>query len=76
MALRKPGYEPGGTEFSHGKGLMAPEERGYPPREYEQLHAQFRVDPDDPAAVANYRGLGDRSDKATTPPVREVGPAK
>lgn len=75
MATKRPGTEPGGSEFSHGKGLMAPEERGYLPMEYEQLHAQFRVDPDDPAASANYRGIGDRSDKPTTPPVRESGPA-
>lgn len=76
MATKRPGFEPGGSEFSHGKGLMPPPHRGYEPMEYEQLHAQFRVDPDDPTAQANYDGIGDRFDKPTTPPVRETGPAQ
>ena len=76
MAVRKPGYEPGGTEFAHGKGLMAPLERGYEPREYEVLHAQYRVDSIEPESSENYLGIGDRTDKETTIPVREKGPAK
>lgn len=77
MAARKPGLEPGGTEFSHGKGLMSNTDRGYVPMEYEEHHSLYRMDSLDPGATPSYDGTGrDRDDRETTTPVREKGPAK
>lgn len=72
MVLKK-GVEPGGSEFSHGKGLMPPEERGYEPMEWEQHLASMRTDPTDPSAEISYTNP---SKSGATPRVRERGPAK
>lgn len=50
--------EPGESEYSWGRGLMAPPDRGYAPTTAEQLHALYRNDKDptntDGSAVPNY----------------------
>lgn len=72
MVLKK-GIEPGGSEFSHGKGLMPPLERDYEPREYEQHLASMQTDSTDPNATVDYRRPGK---SGATPRVRERGPAR
>lgn len=71
MAVFKKVGEPGASEFSHGKGLMPPEESGYPPSGAEQLRALYSMDNIDPEAVPNYIGEGFRTDKPPTVPVRD-----
>jgi len=72
MVLKK-GVEPGGSEFSHGKGLMPPEERDYVPMEWEQHLASMQTDSTDPSAEVNYTKP---SRPGATPRVRERGPAR
>lgn len=48
------GVEPEESEFSYGKGLMAPISRGHEPTQIEQLKAVQRTNPANPASVASY----------------------
>lgn len=74
MATRKPGTEPGGSEFSHGKGLMSPLDRDYIPEGYETLRAYWQVDSVDPEAELDYNPTRPRQDhKDITNPTRETG---
>jgi hypothetical protein len=72
MAMKK-GKEPGGSEFSHGRGLHPQDEALVPREGYQELHALYRMDSTDPAAQPNYKGERDRTDKETTIPTREKG---
>jgi len=53
--VRRPGFTPGESEFSWGKGRMAPPDLADPSL-WDQMRAVYRTDPADPAAVANYDG--------------------
>jgi hypothetical protein len=86
------GIEPGETEFSHGKGLVPPQVRGYVPTDRVWLNAAYQTDPGNPEAsiegtlVANptqsHRDpvtgvyVPGDLDVSATPRVREVGPSK
>lgn len=65
MPLKR-GVEPGESEYSHGKGQMAPPLRGYIPTQYDQVVAERRTDTTDPGS-----GLDDASPDPYTP--RQVG---
>lgn len=47
------GQEPGPSEFSHGRGLVAPTELADPSLS-EELRAVYRTNPADPGDVANF----------------------
>lgn len=49
MVLQK-GVEPGGSEFSWGKGLVAPLERGHTPTNRQILSAMYSTDAANPLA--------------------------
>lgn len=51
--MAKFGVEPGESEFSWGKGLEAPESRGYVPEPWEVAAAIRRTDSADAEAVAD-----------------------
>lgn len=46
-----PNVEPGASEFSHGRGLMAPLTQGHEPTQIEIMKAIMRTNPADPGAV-------------------------
>lgn len=48
---RSKNVEPGESEFSWGKGLQAPESRGYEPTNFDQMKALQRSDSADESAV-------------------------
>lgn len=50
--------EPGGSEFSHGRGLMPNVQYGYEPSQVDIMRAEKRTDTTDPASVASYDDLG------------------
>lgn len=75
MVLKK-NVEPGESEYSYGKGMVGPEERGYTPTQVDILRAEKRTDSTDPDSTANYTDLGNPDRYGGQPPLtREVGPS-
>lgn len=52
MPLKR-GVEPGESEFSHGKGQIAPPMRGYVPTQYDLMLAERRTDTTDPGSAVD-----------------------
>lgn len=71
MAMQRD-QEPKDSEYSHGRGLMPPTSLA-DPSGYEQMRAIYAMDSTDASATPNYEGLGYRTDKGVTIPVRETG---
>ncbi len=85
------GVEPGESEFSHGKGMVPPQSRGYVPTNRVMLNAFYQTDSSNPNAtvegtlVANptqthldpVTGVPVMGDleESATPRVRESGPS-
>lgn len=72
----KIGLTPGESEFSWGRGMMAPVERGYEPEQWDQLVGHRRTDSTDAGSEVDYRALGnpDRFGPGL-PQVRETAPS-
>lgn len=71
MVLKR-GVEPGESEFSHGKGMMAPTELDYEPNLWDQLVAYRRMDSTDSTSTPDYRVSGNPDHfGAGLPQVRE-----
>lgn len=58
MVVKNAGTEPGGSEFSYGKGLQSPESLGHVPTEYEQMRAIYALNPADTGAAVDYVAQG------------------
>ena len=73
MVLKR-GVEPGESEYSHGRGLMPPEERGYVPEQIDILRADLRTDTADPGSTRDYYALGNPDRYGANPAfIREKG---
>lgn len=53
--IRRPGLEPRESEFSWGRGRMAPLDKA-DPSQWDQVRAVYRTDPADPTSTVNYDG--------------------
>lgn len=83
------GVEPGESEFSHGKGLLPPEVRGYVPTNRVLLNAMYQTDSANPDATIEGTFVANPTkthidpetgipvlgdlDEYATPRVREIG---
>lgn len=87
-----PGFEPGESEYSHGKGILPPLGRGYVPSDRVRLGMRYQTDAANPEAdeegtlvvnptqthldEANGVIVMGDLDQYATPRVRETGPSK
>jgi hypothetical protein len=85
------GQEPGESEFSYGKGMVPPQNRGYIPTNRDLLNAAYQTDPANEGATVEGTLVANPSqshpdpitgvyvpgdlDQYATPRVRETGPS-